>query len=324
MSSATVKGVLDTISASFTASRKTDGGRHRGYITTYSPQAKTLRLLDDVHTVLDEYREYWPLTCRQVYYRLIGARGYPKTEAFYGKLCHHMANARRGKVIPFDAIRDDGVTTYRLDHFDDEEHFLRHVRRLGQNYTRNKLAAQPVHIEVWCEAAGMLPQLFNVAEPYSIPVYSSGGFDSLTAKKTLSDRICANGKPTIILHLGDFDPSGQSIFDSVAEDVAAFVEHDRPWATVWVRFERIALTADQVRTHALPTAPPKATDTRSKTWEGGTCQLEALAPDTIATILRDAIVQHIDFDRLEHDQAQEEIDLRNIAGALPAPRKAAP
>lgn len=306
-----------------TPRRKIDGGRHRGYIADYNPQAKTRRLLDDVEAVLDEYRDFWPLTCRQVYYRLIGAHGYPKTETFYKNLCHHMANARRAKVIPFDAIRDDGVTTYRLDHFDGEEDFLRHVRELGENYTRNKMAAQPVHVEVWCEAAGMLPQLYRVAERYSIPVYSSGGFDSLTAKKTLADRICEKGKPTIILHLGDFDPSGQSIFDSVAADVSAFVEQDRPWATVTVRFHRVALTAEQVKEYDLPTAPPKATDSRTKTWEGGTCQLEALPPNEIASIVRKAILQSISMSKLNDERDKEKLDRVKIAGALPAPGGAA-
>ena len=306
-----------------TASRKTVSlvqTRPRGYIANYAPQAKTLALLDAAKRVLDEYHEYWPLTIRQIFYRLVGAYDFDKTETAYGRLCHHMANARRAKIIPFHAIRDDGTTTYDLGHFDDEDGFLRHVRELGQNYKRNKLAGQPMHMEVWAEAAGMLPQLYNVAEPYSIPVYSSGGFDSLTAKKRLSDRICGKGKPTVILHLGDYDPSGESIFNSVAEDVAAFVEADRPWATVNVRFVRVALTRDQVLEHRLPTAPAKATDSRSKSWEGGTCQLEALPPDVIASILRSAIIDHLDIDKLNIDRGLEEIERRQIAGALPAPQ----
>ncbi len=304
-----------------TASRKTKSGRPRGYIDNYKPQRKTRQLLADVQAVLAEYEQYWPLTCRQVYYRLIGAHGYPKTEDFYDNLCNHMANARRARVIPFSTIRDDGVTTYNLDHFDDEEHFLRHVRQLGQGYKRNKLAGQDLHIEVWCEAAGMMPQLYTVAEPFSINVYSSGGFDSLTAKKRLADRICEIGKRSVILHVGDYDPSGESIFDSVAADVTAFVERDRPWATVSVQFIRVALTENQVREHSLPTAPKKASDSRSKSWHGETCQLEALAPDVIAGILRSAILKHIDFDRLSADRRQEQIDKRNISGALPAPRQ---
>ncbi len=32
--------------------------------------------------------------------------------------------------------------------------------------TRDKLAGRVMHVEVWCEAAGMLPQLECVAEPH--------------------------------------------------------------------------------------------------------------------------------------------------------------
>src|SRR5690606_19661203 len=98
-----------------------------------------------------------------------------------------------------------------------------------------------------------------------------------------------------------------------------FVEADRPWATVNVRFVRVALTAQQVKEHNLPTAPAKATDTRSTTWAGGTCQLEALPPNEIADILLDAILDHLDFDQLETDRGLEDVERRRIAGALPAP-----
>lgn len=303
--------------SNFTASRKTV--RNRGYIQGYNPQAKTRSLLGRAQAVLEEYRDYWPLTCRQVFYRMVGAHGYDKTEAAYGRLCHHLANARRGKLIPFDAIRDDGVTTYSLGHFDDRDAFLRHVRHLGERYKRNRLTAQSIHMEVWCEAAGMLPQLYRVAEPFSVPVYSSGGFDSLTAKKRLADRICDMEKQAVILHLGDFDPSGVSIFDSVAADVTAFVEADKPHGLVSVEFERVALTREQVQAHALPTAPPKVSDTRSKTWTGGTCQLEALPPDVIAGILKDAIERRIDWEQFNADLKAQDQDRLMISGLLPAP-----
>jgi hypothetical protein len=294
-------------------------GRPRGYIKTYRPNGATRALLDQVQSVLDEYAEYWPLTCRQIFYRLVGAHGYAKNEAAYSRLCHHIANARRGRLIPFNAIRDDGTTTYSLDHFDDREHFLRHVRELGQDYTRNRLAAQEFHLEVWCEAGGMLPQLHNVAEWFSVRVYSSGGFDSLTAKKRLADRICDMEKPAVILHLGDFDPSGVSIFESVAADVEAFVMADRPHGLVEVQFERVALTREQVQAYDLPTAPAKASDTRSKTWTGGTCQLEALPPNVIADILRAAIKKRIDWVKFNDDLNAQDVDRLMIRGLLPAP-----
>src|SRR5690606_18833322 len=249
------------MTSKISASRKTSR-RPRGYINVYRPQAKTRVLLEQVQMVLEEYRSHWPLTVRQVFYRLVGAHGFPKDEAAYERLGNHLSNARRARVIPFESIRDDGVTTLTLNHFNDEEHFLRHIRELGQTYKRNKLAAQPVHIEVWCEAAGMIYQLADVAHDYSIKVYSSGGFDSTTARKDIADRICSIGKRAVILHLGDYDPSGVAAFNAFAEDIASFVEADKPWNTVTVEFRRVALTAEQVSKYDLPTAPPKASDSR--------------------------------------------------------------
>ena len=114
------RGAAAAMSAISTASRKT--ARARGYIQNYRPQQKTKALIEAADRVLCEYHAHWPLTVRQIYYRLVGAHGYPKTETFYGTLCHHLANARRARVIPFSAVRDDGVTTVEMQHFNDEEH----------------------------------------------------------------------------------------------------------------------------------------------------------------------------------------------------------
>lgn len=304
-----------TLPRETTASRK-KSARPRGYIIDYNPRTETRRLLEAVEAVLHEYRQHWPLTVRQVFYRLIGAHGFDKSEAFYGKLCHHLANARRAGVVPFGAIRDDGVTTVRMEHYADADAFLIEQRRRASRYRRDLMAMQPLHVEVWCEAAGMIHQLADVAHRYSINVYSSSGFDSLTAKKLIADRICDIGKPAVILHLGDHDPSGASIFESVAEDVAAFVAADRPNALVNVRHQRVALTAEQVARHALPTAPAKATDSRSKAWAGVTCQLEALSPSQIAEILEDAIILLLDPDRLADGEIAGEQERETLTRLL--------
>lgn len=301
--------------ADFTASRE-KRSRPRGYLASYRPQARTLSLLAEVKAVLVEYQDYLPLTARQIYYRLIGAHGHPKTEAFYGNLCEHLANARRGGIISFDAIRDDGVTTVNRRYFADEDDFRWHLRNLARGYRRDLMATQPYYVEVWCEAAGMLQQLEAVARRYSIRVFSSGGFDSLTAKKDIADRIIQAGKPAIILHLGDHDPSGESIFRSSAEDVSAFVMADRPNAMVTVEFRRVALTADQVGFHCLPTAPAKASDSRSKAWVGGTCQLEALSPRQIADMLDEAIRDCLDLGQLESDRENENDERERVTRLL--------
>lgn len=293
--------------------------RPRGYIADYRPQAKTRALLNDVTEVLNQYRDYWPLTVRQIFYRLVGAFAYPKTEAFYSRVCEHVANARRGRLIQFSAIRDDGISVMRDEHFVDADDFYAYVRELGVGYRRDLMARQPYRIEVWCEAAGMVPQLATVAGAYSIPVYSSSGFDSLTAKKGLADRIARISRPTVILHLGDCDPSGESIFRSMQEDVRAFVQVDRTDARISVNFTRVALTPDQVDFYQLPTSPAKASDSRTRAWQGETCQLEALEPDVLADLLRTEIEGLLDRRQLGLDHEAEVEERRRIAFALPPP-----
>ncbi|OWQ95215.1 hypothetical protein CDQ91_14390 [Sphingopyxis witflariensis] len=269
--------------------------------------------------MLDEYREHWPLTARQLFYRLVGAHGFDKSEAFYSTLCHHVANARRARLIPFAAIRDDGVMTLTMDHYADADAFRAVMRERAENYRRDLMADQDVHTEIWCEAAGMVQQLARIGHQYSIRAYSSSGFDSLTAKKALADRICATGKPAFILHLGDLDPSGKSMFDVAAEDVQAFVQADRANGLVKVEFVRVALTWAQVTAYHLPTSPAKTTDSRSKGWTGETCQLEALAPDQIAALLKVEIEKIVDIARMNAALAAEEDERQQLTRLLPTP-----
>ena len=81
--------------------------RPRGFVD-WKPQAATLALLDQVRGVLDEYADYLPLTVRQVFYRLVGAHGYDKTERAYERLGEALNRARRAELIDMDAIRDGG------------------------------------------------------------------------------------------------------------------------------------------------------------------------------------------------------------------------
>jgi hypothetical protein len=78
----------------------------------WKPQKRTLPLLEDIESVLEEYRFYLPLTVRQVFYRLVG-KGYPKTENFYENVQDKCNRGRRSGRIPFASIRDDGVSRWR-------------------------------------------------------------------------------------------------------------------------------------------------------------------------------------------------------------------
>jgi len=114
-------------------------------------------------------------------------------------------------------------------------------------------------------------------------------------------------RPTVLLHFGDYDPSGESIFDTIRDDAGLFVaQYSGDWDLM--RPERIALTGDQVDEYSLETAPPKLSDSRSANWYGETAQLEAMPPDLLAEVVREAIESRMDLDALEavRDRSEEE------------------
>lgn len=163
-------------------------------------------------------------------------------------------------MVPFEVIRDDGWNRSVDGAWRDPAEFFEGVRASARSYRRDKQVRQPFAVIILVEAAGMVPQLARVADPYSIPVMSSSGFDSLTVKKTLSDLVMDSypDRKTVFLHVGDLDPYGVCIFDSVKADVEAFAD---PGAS---EFKRVAVTEEQVKEYSLPTSPPKPTDKRGR------------------------------------------------------------
>ena len=250
----------------------------------YKPQARARELIGNVQAILVEMSAYLPMTLRQVFYRLVVAEHVDKTEKGYSRLCETCNRARRAGMIDFESIRDDGPTIESGFDFTDKADLTTSVQRLRKTARMDLQRFQSRRVWVWCEAAGMVPQLFRVAEKYGVSVISSGGFDSLTMKYDMAQQLRGD---CVVLHLGDYDPSGVHIFSSLAEDITALGAD--------AEFIRLAVTPEQVAEMRLPTAPPKASDRRS--FDGSsTTQCEAISPPDLARILENAIQQYTDLD----------------------------
>lgn len=305
----------------------------RGY-TAYRPRAETRYWLERAQQVINDYRQYWPLTVRQVFYRMVAEHAYDKTEAAYGRLASMIARARRAYLIdrslgiPFEAIRDDSMRFEVAHFYRDEDHFVEVILGEADSFRIDRQVNQEQVIEMWCEAAGMVPILTEIADPYCIRVSSGGGYDSVTSKHLLADRAVARaerGIRTVVLHVGDFDGSGENMADVMEEDVLTMASQriysrkDRPrfdhdddriaWATSFFALERVALTEQQVIDYNVVTAPTKPSDSRSNGFVGAhpnlvahlgtreiSAQLEALTPPDLQALLTRAIEDHIDDD----------------------------
>ena len=275
-------------------------GRPRGFIV-WKPRAASQKLLHQIDAVLAEYIDHLPLTARQIFYRLVGAYDFPKLEKDYKRLQEALVRARRAQIVPFDHIRDDGIQRSNPPGFEDEESLREAIKQTIEQGVINPQEFQPLKQIVLCEAAGMLPQLARVVNEFGVEVVSSGGFNSLTAKHDLASLIAAEDKPVIVQHIGDFDPSGVHVYQSLADDVSAFVDE----LGGEVSFRRLAVTPIHISNLSLTTAPAKATDNRS--FDGqGTVQAEAIPPNELARILKDALASNFDFGA--HEEARAESD----------------
>jgi hypothetical protein len=263
-------------------------GRPRGFIV-WQPRAETADLIAKVRGIMDEYRQFLPLTLRQIFYRLVGVHGYEKTERAYQRLCETLNRARRARLIPFNNIRDDGFHRTGWQGWSSIEQAKCAVENEAHEYRLDRQAGQPIRLIVWCEATGMTRQLEQVCEPYSVPVFSSGGFDSVTVKYNVAREFAEMGSVRV-LHIGDHDPSGVHVFGSLDEDVCAFLQEMGGKAI----FVRLAVTPAQIDEYNLPTVPPKETDRRA--FVGNTVQAEALPPNILAEILEHAIGEYLDMD----------------------------
>lgn len=273
----------------------------------WSPQAKTVRLLSEIQGVLDEYANQLPLTARQVFYRLVGSCDYDKTERAYERLTETLNRARRAGYIEWDAIRDDGVTTVEASGFTDPASFVDAVLHTAERYRVHPGTLQRRRVEVWCEAAGMLPQMRSAAHDYGAFCQTSGGFDSVTAKHDVARRFLRDGRQAVVLHVGDHDPSGCSVIDSAASDVNAFVADLGGLEPIW---QRVAVTPEQITDLDLPSAPAKKSDRRGD-FTGGTVQAEALTPTQLRQIVQDALRSVTDESLLE-EASQRSTEEREI------------
>jgi hypothetical protein len=72
-----------------------------------------------------------------------------------------------------------------------------------------------------------------------------------------------------------------------------------------MEFNRIAVTPSQIEYFNLPTRPTKASDPRSKNFDGESVEVDALDSNTLRAMVRQNIERHIDRRALEIVEAAE-------------------
>lgn len=150
----------------------------------------------------------------------------------------------------------------------------------------------------------MAPQFQWVVDDYGIPVLSSGGFESVTEKHAVAQEI-AVFDCVEVLDIGDHDASGAHRFVNALEDIQAFVRELNPECNA--TFTRLAVLPEQIQAMRLETTPPKPKEKRQAAGLGA--QVEAIAPDVLAELVRKAIEWRIDW-KARQQILDEEVEIR--------------
>jgi hypothetical protein len=281
--------------------------------------------LSAIQKIIEECRDFWPLSDRQIHYALLNdpplthaskpGSAYRNDKLSYGKLTELLTRARVAGIIPMEVIQDETRPVTVWDVHSDEQSFLRYeLDGFCKGYWRDLLQSQPDHIEIIGEKNTVASIIRPVAMQSCIPMTIGRGFCSLRPRYDIAHRFRKSGKDRLILLiLSDFDPDGEEIAHSFARSLRD------DFGVAEIEPIKVALTADQVEEFDLPPemkAKERSTNYRRFADEHGddVWELEALPPETLQRLLQDAIDAVIDVEAFNHEIDQEKADAAKLEG----------
>jgi hypothetical protein len=271
------------------------------------------RIREAIYGALESDR---PMTVRQVFYRLVVLCVVAKTENEYKNTVGRLLVAmRRSGDIPFDWVADNTRWMRKPNTFSSLGDAL---QLTAQTYRRALWDNQPVYVEVWTEKDALAGVLLEETRPWDVPLMVSRGFSSVSYLYEAAEAIKAEGKPAYLYYFGDHDPSGVHIDRNIERQLREMAPEAE------IHFERVAVRPEQIEAWGLPTRPTKDTDSRSKTFQGESVEVDAIPPARLRELVRGRIERHVDRQALEVLQVAERSEreiltrLYRQAGGQPA------
>lgn len=239
-------------------------------------EPKTLRTIKQANEILDEYNaQGFVLTLRQLYYQFVARGLIPNNQKSYERLQELIAKARLAGHIDWEMIEDRTRNLMELNHYLSAQDGF---DRLARSYGIDMWEKQPYRPEVWIEKDALIGVIQDVCHENDIPYFSCRGYTSLSEMWRASLRFreyMEQDQPPYIIHFGDHDPSGIDMSRDIYDRINNTFMSD-------CKFNRVALTMDQVEKYQPPPNPAKVTDSRyeayvsqygDESWE-----LDALQP----------------------------------------------
>lgn len=293
------------------------------------------------------------LTLRQLYYQLVKDNLIKNEDRQYKRLSSLLSDARLMGMIDWEAIEDRIRVPRVPPEFNDLDELMAAAL---STYRLPRWEGQESYVELWVEKDALAGILRPLAHEYHVTMSVNRGYSSQSAMYDAAKRylLACYGKDLpyttlaklvkpenatsalekiqvldrdelpkeprrkpILLYLGDHDPSGEDMLRDIEARLGLF--------GIDVDVRKLALTREQVEQYDPPPNPAKMSDPRASeyvdkhgavSWE-----VDALSPEVLDQIIRDAIEEVLDLDKMNRIKRREERDKKLFSKAVASLRK---
>lgn len=279
-------------------------------------QGKSRDLIEKCNEIIAEYiAAGYKLTLRQLYYQLVSRDYVPNTQKSYDRVGSIVNDARLGGLIDWNALEDRTRNVKSVNHWESPKEIIETV---AKQYRLDKWENCHIRPEVWIEKDALAGVIERPCTELDVSYFSCRGYVSQSEMWGAAMRFlerARGGQHTLIIHLGDHDPSGIDMSRDIEDRISGFMKYHSKGD--YFHLNRIALNMDQVREYDPPPNPAKSTDSRfaaylseygDESWE-----LDALEPAVLAELIT-TVVEGIREDGPFEETRERETVERELLG----------
>lgn len=274
--------------------------------------ASRREIIDAAKAVIEQYD--YPITVRQLYYRLVAALVIENSQREYKRVVSAMTAARKAGEITPTAFADP---TRRMLAGHGYLNLAAYLSTFRDGYYRDPWQDQANEVWVMVEKEALASVFQHPCDEMSVPLMVCRGYPSISALYEAAQSLAyyQSRRELHILYFGDHDPSGKDIDRNIADEIDFWASGEG--RDIGNALMRIALTTEQIGKYNLPPMPEKEGDSRTPAFqaehgEGMSVELDALDPDILDRMVRDEIAVLIDWDAWEASERKQTTDRKRL------------
>jgi hypothetical protein len=278
----------------------------------------SIDLITKANEIVSEYvADGFVLTLRQLYYQMVARDIIENKTQSYKRLGAILNDARYAGLVDWSALEDRTRNLKSQGHWTDPADIIYSAAR---SFALDKWSTQKQRPEIWVEKEALAGIVERAGQTNDVSYLSCRGYMSASEMYEAAQRIRVRrraGQETLIIYLGDHDPSGLDMSDGdIPKRFETFLSK---YGQSPVEVNRVALNWDQIEQYQPPPNPAKETDSRFAAYQeqfgDESWELDALDPNTLLALIQDAIDAIKDQDAFEERAALEASQRRILTAA---------